>query len=114
MDTKAKQAVVDSLRELIESIEQDRINSATFSMWRNLLMPKNPGKLVDGATAPEPDATVSGCYVLKDGMQPVSPRDPDFLQHYDDVGNFPDANMSQKKHLTKLISAFGGWSKSLM
>lgn len=56
----------------------------------------------------------STCYALKQGMQPVSPRDPDFMDRYYDVGNFPDVNMSQKKLLTKLISAFGGWSKSLM
>jgi phosphatidylserine/phosphatidylglycerophosphate/cardiolipin synthase-like enzyme len=53
-------------------------------------------------------------YQLKEGMTPMSPFHPDFRQNYEDVGTFPEVNMSGHSLSVRFIAAFGGWSKPLM
>ncbi len=53
-------------------------------------------------------------YELKEGCEPLSPRDPDFQKNYIDVGYFPEVPDSSTVIQTRLMKAFGGWARPLM
>ncbi|MCX7545637.1 phospholipase D-like domain-containing protein [Marinicella gelatinilytica] len=56
----------------------------------------------------------STSYELLPGKEPV-PRDhPDFFEHYEEVGNFPDIDLPVKQIQTIIISAFGGFAEPIM
>lgn len=56
----------------------------------------------------------TSCYQLREGMSPVSPFDHEFRERYEDVGTFPEVNLSSEALSLRFIAAFGGWSKPLM
>jgi len=56
----------------------------------------------------------STSYQLIEGMTPLSPFDPNFREHYEDVGTFPLVSLSSDKLALRFIAAFAGWSKPLM
>ncbi len=56
----------------------------------------------------------STSYQLIEGMTPLSPFDPNFREHYEDVGTFPLVSLSSDKLALRFIAAFAGWSKRLM
>jgi len=47
-------------------------------------------------------------------MQPVSIDDPDFYEHYEDVGQFPGTSLSDGQLKTILVSGFGAVAEPLM
>ena len=53
-------------------------------------------------------------YQLKAGMEAVHSDHPDFYQNYENVGQFPEVNMSSKGIQTRLIKSFGGFAAPLM
>ena len=53
-------------------------------------------------------------YELKDGHEPLSPRDPGFQDNYIDVGYFPEVPDSSTVINTRLMKAFGGWARPMM
>jgi len=53
-------------------------------------------------------------YALKEGCEPLSPRDPDFQERYTDVGYFPEVPDSSVVIQTRLMKAFGGWARPMM
>ncbi len=46
-------------------------------------------------------------YQLKAGCSPLPPDDPGFQDCYDDVGDFPEVNMSLKMIYTRVLTVFG-------
>lgn len=53
-------------------------------------------------------------YELKEGYKPLPPRDPNFQDHYIDVGYFPEVPDTATVIHTRLMKAFGGWARPLM
>jgi len=53
-------------------------------------------------------------YELKEGAEPLLPRDPAFPENYTDVGYFPGVPDSGKVVQAKLMKAFGGWARPMM
>ncbi len=53
-------------------------------------------------------------YELKEGYSVLGPRDPDFQQHYTDVGYFPEVDSSLKVIQTRLAKGFLGWGRPFM
>ena len=53
-------------------------------------------------------------YALNEGDQPLPPRDPTFQDNYTDVGYFPEVPESSTVIETRLMKAFGGWTRSFM
>ncbi|MEA2069631.1 MAG: phospholipase D family protein [Verrucomicrobiota bacterium] len=53
-------------------------------------------------------------YELKEGREPLPPRDPGFQENYTDVGYFPEVSDSATVIQTRLMKAFGGWARSFM
>lgn len=53
-------------------------------------------------------------FELRNGMQPVSIDDPDFYEHYEDVGQFPGTSLSDGQLKTILVSGFGAVAEPLM
>lgn len=53
-------------------------------------------------------------YVLNEGDPPLTPRDPTFQDNYTDVGYFPEVPDSSTVIETRLMKAFGGWTRSFM
>jgi phosphatidylserine/phosphatidylglycerophosphate/cardiolipin synthase-like enzyme len=53
-------------------------------------------------------------YELKEGRDPLSPRDPDFQKNYINVGYFPEVPNSSTVINTRLMKAFGGWARPMM
>ena len=53
-------------------------------------------------------------YELKEGCEPLSPRDPAFHENYTDVGYFPEVPDTATVIQTRLMKAFGGWARPLM
>jgi phosphatidylserine/phosphatidylglycerophosphate/cardiolipin synthase-like enzyme len=56
----------------------------------------------------------SSSYQLKVGMSPLPADHPDFYKHYEDVGQFPEINLSLKSVKTRLIKTFGGFIEPLL
>ncbi|HOP21619.1 MAG TPA: phospholipase D family protein [Gammaproteobacteria bacterium] len=56
----------------------------------------------------------SSSFDLKEGMPPVSIYHPDFYDNYENVGSFPDVNLSSKQIQTIIISAFAGFAEPVM
>lgn len=56
----------------------------------------------------------SSSYQLREGKNPVPASHPDFYKYYEDVGQFPEVNMSVKDIQTRLFKAFGGFAAPLM
>ncbi|RKX41411.1 MAG: hypothetical protein DRP64_11375, partial [Verrucomicrobia bacterium] len=53
-------------------------------------------------------------YELKEGFDPVMPRDPAFQDSYINVGYFPEVPDSSTVINTRLMKAFGGWARPMM
>ena len=53
-------------------------------------------------------------YELKEGRDPLLPRDPNFQQNYIDVGYFPEVPDSSTVIQTRLMKGFLGWARPLM
>jgi putative cardiolipin synthase len=53
-------------------------------------------------------------YELKEGCEPLLPRDENFQKNYTDVGIFPEVDSTAKATKTKLMKAFGGWATPYM
>ncbi len=53
-------------------------------------------------------------YELKEGSEPLLPRNPDFQNHYINVGYFPEVPNSSTVIGTRLMKAFGGWARPMM
>jgi cardiolipin synthase C len=53
-------------------------------------------------------------YELKEGREPLPPRDPGFQDNYIDVGYFPEVPDSATVIQARLMKAFGGWARSFM
>ena len=56
----------------------------------------------------------SSNYELKEGFVPVDPDHPDFYEHYDDVGVFPQMGLSYQHIGTRFVRAFGGFFIGIM
>ncbi|MEZ5496826.1 MAG: phospholipase D family protein [Gammaproteobacteria bacterium] len=56
----------------------------------------------------------SSSFELKEGMPPVGINHPDFYNNYENVGSFPDVNLSSKQIQTIIISAFAGFAEPVM
>ncbi len=56
----------------------------------------------------------TSCFELKEGCHPTGPRDPDFHQHYENVGQFPSVDAALKILKTRLVKALGGAAAPLM
>ena len=46
-------------------------------------------------------------YELKEGCQPLPPGDPGFAACYEDVGDFPEVDLSLKMVYTRVMTVFG-------
>lgn len=53
-------------------------------------------------------------FELRDGMEPVDIDHPDFYEHYQNVGQFPETAMGDKQLKTLLVSGFGAVAEPLM
>lgn len=53
-------------------------------------------------------------FELREGMAPVPIDDPEFYNHYDNVGQFPGTGANNKQISTRLISGFGAVAEPLM
>jgi phosphatidylserine/phosphatidylglycerophosphate/cardiolipin synthase-like enzyme len=53
-------------------------------------------------------------YELKEGYDPLTPRDPAFQDNYVDVGYFPEVPNTSTVIQTRLMKAFLGWARPLM
>ena len=53
-------------------------------------------------------------FELRNGMHPVSIDDPNFYEHYEDVGQFPGTSLSDGQLKTILVSGFGAVAEPLM
>jgi phosphatidylserine/phosphatidylglycerophosphate/cardiolipin synthase-like enzyme len=53
-------------------------------------------------------------YQLREEMEPLPASHPDFYKHYENVGQFPEVNMSVKSIQTRMFKAFGGFAAPLM
>jgi phosphatidylserine/phosphatidylglycerophosphate/cardiolipin synthase-like enzyme len=51
----------------------------------------------------------SSSFQLKEGMRPVPVDHPDFYKQYENVGQFPEINMSSKAVQTRIMKTFGGF-----
>ncbi len=56
----------------------------------------------------------SSSFQLKGGMDPVPADHSDFYKHYEDVGQFPEVQLSGKAVKARLIKAFGGFAAPIM
>ena len=54
------------------------------------------------------------CFELKEGSDPLSPYDPEFYEHYDDVGALPGMDLGLDSVRIRLIRAFAGATAPLM
>lgn len=53
-------------------------------------------------------------YELKEGHEPLPPRDPGFQANYINVGYFPEVPDSGTVLNARLMKAFGGWARPMM
>jgi len=53
-------------------------------------------------------------YELKEGLNPLLPRDENFQENYINVGYFPEVPDSSTVINTRLMKAFGGWARPMM
>ena len=53
-------------------------------------------------------------YQLKPGCQPVPATDPDFLECWKPVGDFPEVNLSLTAIITRFITAFGAGMQGIL
>jgi putative cardiolipin synthase len=53
-------------------------------------------------------------YQLKEGMEMMPSDHPDFYKNYEDVGQFPEVNLSSNAVRARLIKSFGGFIAPLM
>jgi phosphatidylserine/phosphatidylglycerophosphate/cardiolipin synthase-like enzyme len=53
-------------------------------------------------------------FELIEGMEPVPRDDPRFYEHFRDVGQFPEVNISSKQAQTRIVSGFGAIFEPLM
>lgn len=56
----------------------------------------------------------TGSFQLKEGMESLPPSHQDFYEHYENVGQFPEVDMSSKSIQTRLFKSFGGFTAPLM
>jgi len=66
---------------------------------------------------PVPDIwphSFTSIFRLREGMEPVPPRHPDFHAHYEDVGLFPGLDDKAVQRQVQFIRAMGGWSRPLL
>jgi len=54
------------------------------------------------------------CYELKEGLEPLSPYEENFHEHYNDVGPFPGLNIGLETIKVRLIRAIGAPAAGLM
>ncbi len=53
-------------------------------------------------------------YQLKPGGRPVPPTDPDFLENWKPVGDFPEVNLSLTAIIARFITAFGAGIQGIL
>ena len=53
-------------------------------------------------------------FELREGMAAVPIDDPEFYNHYENVGQFPGTGANNKQISTRLISGFGAVAEPLM
>ena len=56
----------------------------------------------------------SSNFELKEGSEPLPPDHPDFYEHYNDVGIFPEKGLSYEDLGTRFVKAFGGFLIDIM
>lgn len=56
----------------------------------------------------------SSNYNLREGLEPLPPDHPNFYEHYEDVGVFPQMGLSYENIGTRFVRAFGGLFRDLM
>ena len=56
----------------------------------------------------------STSFELREGFTPLDKDHPDFYQHYENVGQFPQTTLGDKQLKTLLVSAFGAVAEPLM
>lgn len=56
----------------------------------------------------------SSSFQLRDGKPEVGRNHPDFYKNYNNLGNFPDVELSSKQIQTIIISAFAGFAEPVM
>jgi phosphatidylserine/phosphatidylglycerophosphate/cardiolipin synthase-like enzyme len=54
------------------------------------------------------------CYELKEGKEPLSPYDPDFQWHYEDVGPIPGMDLGIREIQARLVRSFAGMAAPFM
>jgi putative cardiolipin synthase len=102
-------------RALREEIERDMeaTNSWVIARRSIPLGLDTVNSLIDGVLGLGPldlwPVQNTSSYELKPGGKPVPPHDPEFHQHYRDVGSFPGSEnrLGQKEILTRLYKAVG-------
>jgi putative cardiolipin synthase len=66
---------------------------------------------------PVPDIwphSYTSVFQLREGMEPVPPRHPEFHERFEDVGLFPGLDDRAVRRQVKLIRAMGGWTRPLL
>lgn len=66
---------------------------------------------------PVPDIwphSYTSLFQLKDGLEPVPPRHPDFHNCFEDVGLFPGLDDRAVRRQVNIIRAMGGWTRPLL
>ncbi len=53
-------------------------------------------------------------FELKPGCIPLRPQDPNFYDCYEDVGAFPEVNLTSKAIYTRIVTAFGAGLKPIL
>jgi phosphatidylserine/phosphatidylglycerophosphate/cardiolipin synthase-like enzyme len=53
-------------------------------------------------------------YELIEGKEPMTARDPAFIDNYRDVGQFPEVDSSTSKIQARMMKGFFGWTRPLM
>jgi phosphatidylserine/phosphatidylglycerophosphate/cardiolipin synthase-like enzyme len=56
----------------------------------------------------------SSNFELKEGFEPVDSDHPDFYEHYEDVGIFPQTDISYERIGAQFVRAFGGFFRDMM
>jgi phosphatidylserine/phosphatidylglycerophosphate/cardiolipin synthase-like enzyme len=108
-------------RKLEENIRADMEpqNSWVVTKRRKVPVISHFAGIIDGISAMIPFFDIwpfrySTSFQLKEGMSPVAADHPDFYDHYEDVGQFPEVNLSSKAIKTRLFKAFGGFAAPLL
>lgn len=66
---------------------------------------------------PVPDIwphSYTSVFQLREGMEPVPPRHPEFHERFEDVGLFPGLDDRAVRRQVQIIRAMGGWTRPLL